>query len=454
LSIDEILDAVPKYREFMTVEELDASSKELADEFSEVSLKRIGESREGRPILCLKIGKGERNALVFAFPHPNEPIGSMTVEFLSRYLAENPDFVREIGFTWYLVKAIDPDGVVLNEGWFKGEFDPVKYAKNFYRPASCEQMEWTFPVEYKRLSFSDPPPETRALMSIIEEVKPDFMYSLHNAGFCGVYFYLTHEIREVFPDLGELVKSEGLPLHQGEPESPYINVFSPGFFEMIGVQDRYDFFEDNDVENPQELINWGTSSADYLKTLTDERGFTLVCEMPYFYDPALEDSSLTDEDRRSLVLDKIEFGMEVYRYTKERFDHIRRYCDSSSKIFTSVADGIDNYEKRMAPQIQHAKTNPMYEGKATVAQAFDTKTATRYYAFLIPAMVARLCDEAAALNPSMKNELMAVKRELDEYVELGVRNILDGTDFTVVPIQKLVRVQVGSALHCMKHLSG
>jgi hypothetical protein len=40
LSIDEILDAVPEYREFMTVEELDASSKELADE----SLERGGQS--------------------------------------------------------------------------------------------------------------------------------------------------------------------------------------------------------------------------------------------------------------------------------------------------------------------------------------------------------------------------------------------------------------------------
>ncbi len=453
MNIDEVLDAIPEYKEFMTVRELDTSSRELADEFPRVTFKTIGESREGRPISYLKIGEGECSALIFAFPHPNEPIGSMTVEFLSSYLAENPDFTRQTGFTWYLIKAIDPDGAVLNEGWFKGEFDPVKYAKNFYRPASYEQMEWTFPVDYKKLSFKDPPPETQVLMSIIKEIKPDFMYSLHNAGFCGVYFYLSHQIKEVFPDLGELVKKENLPLHQGEPETPYIKEFSPGIYEMLGVQEMYDFYEENGVENPQELINWGTSSADYLKTVTNGRGFTLVCEMPYFYDNALDDSSLTGDDRRSLVLDEIEFGMEVYRYTKEKFDSIRGYCDSNSKIFTSVADGIDNFEKRIAPRIQHAKTAPMYEGKATVAQAFDSKTASRYYAFLRTAMVARLCNEAMDVHPSMEKELINIRRELDEYVESGVRNTLSGTDFAVIPIQKLVRVQVGSALHCMRHLA-
>lgn len=49
-------------------------------------------------------------------------------------------------------------------------------------------MEWTFPVDYKELHFHDPLPETQALMNIIDEIKPEFMYSLHNAGFGGSFF--------------------------------------------------------------------------------------------------------------------------------------------------------------------------------------------------------------------------------------------------------------------------
>jgi hypothetical protein len=313
-------------------------------------------------------------------------------------------------------------------------------------------MEWTFPVEYKNLSFNNPPPETQALMFLIEEIKPDFMFSLHNAGFCGVYFYLTHDIKESYPHLVNLVRNENLPLHQGEPEAPYIKELSPGIYEMFGVQEMYDFYKANGVENPQELISWGTSSADYLKTVTNNRGFTLLCEMPYFYDNALDDISLTDEDRRSLVFESLEFAVELYQYSKEKFDKIREYCDFNSKIFSSVADMADNFEDQILPQFIHARNSPMYEGKATVAQAFDSKTASRYYGYLRSAMIARLCDEAVELHPGKKKELTDIKQEIDEYIESGIRNTLVGKSFTVIPIQKLVKVQVGSAPHCIKHL--
>ncbi|NHI83146.1 MAG: hypothetical protein EAX81_02410 [Candidatus Thorarchaeota archaeon] len=38
MDFDEILDSAPSYKEFMTVSELDRSSKMLSEEFAEVSL--------------------------------------------------------------------------------------------------------------------------------------------------------------------------------------------------------------------------------------------------------------------------------------------------------------------------------------------------------------------------------------------------------------------------------
>ena len=72
------------------------------------------------------------------------------------------------------------------KGGFKGPYTPLNYALNFYRPAGFQQVEWTFPIKYKTLDNNDPIPETKALMKIIEEEKPIFIYSLHNAGFGGV----------------------------------------------------------------------------------------------------------------------------------------------------------------------------------------------------------------------------------------------------------------------------
>ncbi|MFX0092563.1 MAG: M14 family zinc carboxypeptidase [Candidatus Hodarchaeota archaeon] len=452
MNIERILDRVPAFKEFMTVDELDHSSQMLADEFKSVDLINIGKSTADRPISCLKIGTGKKNALLFAFPHPNEPIGSLTVEFLSQFLAENTDTTEELGYTWYLIKAIDPDGAALNEGWFKGKFDPVKYAKNYYRPAGHEQIEWTFPVKYKKLEFSSPPPETQALMKIIDDTKPSFMYSLHNAGFCGVYWYVTCEIKEMFPGFINLAEEEKLPVHRGEPEAPFIKKFYPAIFKLGGVQEMYDFYEENGTENPQKLIKSGTSSDDYLERVTEGQSFSLVCEMPYFYDKALGDNSISEYDRREKRLESLEFRKETQEFAKARFESIRKYCDPSSRIFTALADAIDNFDQRNAPWVQHAKTSSMYEGKATVAQTFDSMVASKFYSAFKPAMVARLCKKAAVTHPEVKEKLNKIRNELETWVEQTINDILKGTRFEVIPIQKLVKVQVGSALITMQHL--
>jgi hypothetical protein len=60
-----------------------------------------------------------------------------------------------------------------------------KVCRQLLQTAGHEQVEWTFPVDYKTLHFHSPLPETEVLMKLIEEKKPDFMYSLHNSGLEG-----------------------------------------------------------------------------------------------------------------------------------------------------------------------------------------------------------------------------------------------------------------------------
>jgi len=50
MNLDEILNLVPAFEEFMTVDELDESSRELAEEYRNVKLFEIGKSKAGRPI--------------------------------------------------------------------------------------------------------------------------------------------------------------------------------------------------------------------------------------------------------------------------------------------------------------------------------------------------------------------------------------------------------------------
>src|SRR5581483_8136186 len=136
-----LLGRLPDWREFLTLAELAASSAALAAEFP---------------------------ALVVGVPHPNEPIGTLTLEFLCRLLCEDADVRARLDATLYVIKVADPDGLVLNEGWLKGAFSPARYALHFYRPPHREQVEWGFPVDYKTLRFPKPTPEAAAVMRAME----------------------------------------------------------------------------------------------------------------------------------------------------------------------------------------------------------------------------------------------------------------------------------------------
>ncbi len=64
-----LLEGIPDYKEFLTLEELDASSRRLAERFSEVvSVFSIGETKEGRDIVCLKIGSGSKKCAYVWLP--------------------------------------------------------------------------------------------------------------------------------------------------------------------------------------------------------------------------------------------------------------------------------------------------------------------------------------------------------------------------------------------------
>ncbi|MGH9425259.1 MAG: M14 family zinc carboxypeptidase, partial [Terriglobia bacterium] len=178
--------AIPDYQEFLTPEELHESSVQLVEEFPQLAqLREIGTSTEGRSIELLTIGNGPKAALFLGAPHPNEPIGTLTLDFLSRLLCERQDLREELGYTFLIVKVSDPDGLTLNTGWLKEKFSPLTYALNYYRPPQDEQVEWGFPIHYKTLRFTTPPAETQAVMKLMEQYRPTFYYSLHNASFCG-----------------------------------------------------------------------------------------------------------------------------------------------------------------------------------------------------------------------------------------------------------------------------
>lgn len=454
MKLKEIIKGVPDYQFFKSVEELNDDSSRLAEKYPDVvRTEVIGQSRGGSEIIMEKIGRGKKNVLLFACPHPNEPVGSMMLSYLAEKLAADAQFRQEFDLTWYLIKCIDPDGTSLNQGWFKGPFTPLNYATNFFRPASYEQIEWTFPVDYKNYQFSDPLPETRALMQVIKQTKPVFMYSLHNAGFGGAFFYLSGEHPAIYNNLTELVTERGLPLHLGEPEVPYAVKFSDGIFKIPSLQDSYDFLAANSGQDPAKILSGGSSSFAYIKKY-NPAAFCLVCELPYFYDSKIKDRTKMEISRKEAVLKSLEISKMIIGFVEMVIAETAKIIELDSPFQRAVIQFAELDRKSRPAKKSWVENNPEFSEAATVAQYFDNVTLNRFYKMLTLGMLIRHLELAVkkgvnSLDHPQLTKLKGLLTQARAYLEQVNSELEAELDYRVVPIKKLVEIQLASALQVL-----
>jgi len=127
-------------------------------------------------------------------------------------------------------------------------------------------------------------------------------------------------------------------------------------------------------------------------------------------------------------------------------------ADKASRLYRTMADYVENFEKRLAPRKRHAETTEEYEGKATVAQAFDSLVAGRFGSMLKMGMELRVADQALTKGPD--REVEEIREKIHNRMLETNREIEEKTEIEVIPIQRLVRIQLGSGLMIADHLKG
>ena len=140
----EIVAGVPALERYLGLGELEHSTDRLAAAHPEIEVWSPGASRAGHPIRCLEIPGGPLQALLVGLPHPEEPVGTLALEYLLPLLADG--LAEELGFNFSVIKAGDPDATLLNEPWFGEPYDLTGFLLRVYRPPLHDQFEWTFPV--------------------------------------------------------------------------------------------------------------------------------------------------------------------------------------------------------------------------------------------------------------------------------------------------------------------
>ncbi len=449
MNLKEIANDVPDYQVFLTVDELNASSHRLVDEFPEIaSLRVVGQTRRGDPIELLTIAGGSEQAFIFGGPHPNEPIGTMTIEYLSRRLCEDEALRQELDYTWHFIKSIDADGMRLNEGWFKGPFTPGNYARNFFRPAPFDQVEWTFPIEYKNLKFDSPLPETKALMSVIDEVKPTLLYSLHNSGFGGVYYYVSRQCEPLYKTFHEIPGWFNLALDLGEPEMSNAVSFAPAIYQMLTTEDTYDYLEQNGVPDPTEVISSGASSAEYAKR---HGSFFLVVELPYFDDPRVNNQALTDMLRRDAILQNLDASDAFDKWINDQVEAVQPDLRLETPVSRAVRAFLATGPKYRQATRQWAQTTEETNRPATQAEFFSNLLVSRFYRLLILGMFARMMEEEINAGNSGQPIQQALEQSLNRLDEHSTE-LENQLDYRVLPISSLVGVQTCAGLATARFL--
>lgn len=454
--IDKLLSGVPDYTSFLTLEEIQRKCEKLSRKYPDLAQwKVLGKSGRGRPIHCLKIGKGSRNALMFGCPHPNEPIGTMTLDYFTEALLEDDELRQKLDYTWYIVNVWDVDGFELNREWLKGPYSIDRYARWFYRPPGYQQVDWNFPIRYKKLQWEKSIPETEVMMALLDEIKPHFIYALHNAGFGGAYWYLSEGLPALYPKLYAAAEKEGIPLHLGASESADGEQFAPAVFHHIDIRKEYDHLERGGVAEPQQVLNVGTSSAQYAKEKYGS--FTLLTELPYFFDKRIGDNGAGTMTKASALQQQRAWNREANRFLQNTLNRSREYMAADNPFYCAVSEFIrEDGDSALDSMLESEE----YKRLCTKAEEFDLLYGFKFYKLLIYGMLVRANEYELDLpdgpNDTHSGERKAVFRQAAEEAERARKDLADFLEenlaYQVIPIKSLVKIQLESGLRTIMEL--
>ncbi|MFI6865319.1 M14 family zinc carboxypeptidase [Nocardia sp. NPDC050406] len=426
---------VAELTSYPTVDELNAAMDRLAAEFPDrVSVAELGRSRAGEPIRVVRIGTGAHSIAVLGNPHPNEPIGMATIRHLTARLTDDPAMLEALDATWHFVPCVDPDGTRLNEGWYPGPHTRTSVGRHFYRPPTAEQPEWCFPTEWRGRAFGTPMPETQALMRLIDDSRPAFIASLHNADFGGGFFYTSGGDTSYWSALTDRLTAADIPIHGGQPDAPGARRNADGVFALPTIVTMSDAVDAVGVDPLTAFSGGGV--LDYSARY---RSAVLVAELPLWTDPRVADDTPSGQ-ALSVVMDKAAAAYgDLARLVGEALDPVTGGSEPGP---------LERAVRAMAASLPEMVTMKLQEGQqdriATVGEVW-----TEEYVWVgmlrlrLGGMLLRVLDDYVARGVAAAGVQRARVAALFDRWSADIESVAPGQP---VPPRRLVEVQSAAIL--------
>lgn len=394
------------------VDDLNSSIINLATEFPNIcSVETIGASKSGEPLLMLSVGHASERVLVVGGPHPNEPVGFISILHLAHIAIRHPQPVQ-----WNFIPCIDPDGAKLNERWYETPDSIRMYHKYFYRPPVSRQPEWAFPYG----AFKSPIPETTSLMQVIDELKPTFLCSLHNTDLEGAHFIVNRAVEGLSEELTAIAELNNIPIESRPNDTQSWPTAGPSVF-IMPPSDAM-----SSMAKAQEHQLHGESSLHYASR---HGTLGLITEVPMWIE---RPSDLPLPLSKTAALMRRDIGLLA-----NFVEQLNPFIDRPSVLLEAVVDTV-SIGNALATDWDELDVSP------TVAQSVHRRVRLRG-----AGMLRRLLHEFQ--TGSDIREVRALTAALDERFEFWCKELEELS--TPIPLDRIVALQIGATIAALSHAS-
>jgi hypothetical protein len=298
----------------------------------------------------------------------------------------------------------------------------------------------------KAIDFDKTTPEALVLKGVLEKVRPDFYYPLHNALAGGAFYFVTHDIgRDRYQGFDPLLERSGIPIQTNIYHSIFCDTFGDGVLKLPSLRNVYDLIEKSGAA-PELLFRNGTTSAEYLADIKPSAQ-SLVGEMPYLTHPLSTSTEETDQNMRQLKL-RLDADLKYVAVAiMEAWDKVESELDRSSPFYRKISAGLiagrETVHEGVAagPGTRDLLFNPTYSRNVTVAERFENYIIHLFFLSNLYAFV-RLLKETAQTD-----EVTAAISRLDATFDAALRDIVANIDVDrlhFVEHRKLALAQLGS----------
>ena len=256
----------------------------------------IGTSREGRPLIGYRFGRGPYHVSLIGGCHADEPVGPAMLDRLASYLdtrpVEDPLLAR---FAWWIVPHTNPDGDARNLPWSseivshpdgKRAYELTRYLGHTIREPPGEDVEFGFPRD---ADDDGARPENRAVADFLRGGAPFVLHgSFHGMAFAAGPWFLMEaswadRTKAMRDSLRRRVSDLGYVLHDIDRHGDKgFTRIDEGFTTRPDSRAMVAHFEA--AGNPEMAKLFRPSSMEYVRSLGGDP-LTLVSEMPLFLLP-------------------------------------------------------------------------------------------------------------------------------------------------------------------------